>query len=50
MFGWDGNPLRRRIDRIEGARAVGRWMLSRRRLGGWDEAGQAVGPQWARHG
>ncbi len=29
---------------------AGQWMLRRRRLGGWDEAWQAVGPQWTRHG
>lgn len=32
------------------AGCAGRWMLTRRRLGGWDEAWRAVGPQWTRHG
>ncbi len=63
-LGLDGNPLRRRTDKIATGLAVavpaalgivllclawaGRWVLDRRRLADWEAAWADVGPQWTR--
>jgi len=34
---------------LAGLALLGRWMLDRRRLAGWEAAWLSVGPQWSRH-